>query len=66
MAQPEVQRVRVEDARRAAESGRALLVCAYDDAKCARVPLRGAITLRELEQRAPSLLKDEEIIFYCA
>jgi rhodanese-related sulfurtransferase len=28
--------------------------------------LGGSITVRELEQRAASLPKDQEIIFYCA
>jgi rhodanese-related sulfurtransferase len=62
----QVERVSVEEARAAVEAGRALLVCAYDDAKCARMRLDGSITLRELEQRAASLPKDQEIIFYCA
>jgi hypothetical protein len=66
MAQTQIGRVRVETARREVEAGRALLVCAYDDARCAKVPLQGAISLSELERRAPSLLKDQEIIFYCA
>jgi hypothetical protein len=61
-----IERVSVEEARRAVESGRALLVCAYDDARCARVRLQGSITVRELEQRATSLPRDQELIFYCA
>ena len=36
-------------------------MCAYDDAKCARIRLDGSITVRELEQRAASLPKDQEI-----
>ena len=66
MSADQVERVEVERAREAVEAGRALLVCAYDDAKCARIRLDGAITVRELEQRAASLPKDQEIIFYCA
>jgi hypothetical protein len=66
MAQREVERVGVEEARREVQAGRALLVCAYDDARCARVPLQGAITASELQRRAPSLLRDQPIIFYCA
>jgi hypothetical protein len=62
----QVERVGVEDARRAVESGRALLVCAYDDARCARLRLQGSITVRELEQRAASLPRDQALIFYCA
>ena len=66
MSADQVERVEVERAREAVEAGRALLVCAYDDAKCARIRLDGSITVRELEQRAASLPKDQEIIFYCA
>jgi hypothetical protein len=62
----QVERVGVGEARREVEAGRALLVCAYDDERCARMPLQGAITRRALEQRAPSLLRDHVIIFYCA
>jgi hypothetical protein len=61
-----VERVGVEEARGEVESGRALLVCAYDDARCSRIRLPGAITARELEQRATSLPRDQELIFYCA
>jgi hypothetical protein len=62
----EVERVNVQDARREVESGRALLVCAYDDAKCARVRLQGSITARELGEREASLPREQELIFYCA
>jgi hypothetical protein len=65
MAQ-EIERVSVADARAATRGGRALLVCSYDDAKCARIRLDGAITLRDLEHRAASLPKSQELIFYCA
>jgi len=65
MAQ-EVERVSVADARAARSAGRTLLVCAYDDARCARIRLEGAITLRDLEQRVSSLPKSQKIIFYCA
>ena len=66
MSAEQVERVSVERAREGVEAGRALLVCAYDDAKCARIRLDGSITVRELEQRAASLPKDQESIFYCA
>jgi len=65
MAQ-EIERVSVTDARAATRAGGALLVCAYDDAKCARIRLDGAITLRDLEQRVESLPKSQELVFYCA
>ena len=66
MAPQEVQRISVADARAAVSAGQALLVCAYDDARCSRIRLEGAITLRDLEQRAASLPKSQETIFYCA
>jgi hypothetical protein len=66
MTSGDVGRVGVQEARREVQAGRALLVCAYDDARCSRVPLEGAITAGELERRAPSLLRDQSIIFYCA
>jgi len=44
----------------------ALLVCAYDDeAKCTSMKIPGSLTLRELLDRLPSLLRTQEIIFYC-
>jgi hypothetical protein len=62
----DVPRIDVEDARRRVERG-AMLVCAYeDDAKCRKIALQGATPLSELERRAASLPKDQELIFYCA
>ena len=47
--------------------GGALLVCAYDDdAKCRKMLLDGAITLKELQAREKDLPRDQEIDFYCA
>ena len=58
-------RISVRDARQKASSGKALIVCAYEDVeKCRAMKLEGALTLPELRQRGPR--KDEEIIFYCA
>lgn len=60
-----VERITVEQARDALKSGRALLVCAYDDdSKCERNGLQGVLSLRDLEARAGS--RDRDIIFYCA
>jgi hypothetical protein len=48
-------------------SGRALLVCAYEDeAKYKKLRLGGAISLNEFKSRLSSLPMDQEIIFYCA
>jgi len=66
--QPEhVERVLAEDARRDVEAGRALLVCAYDDAnKCRQLRLQNAIALHDLQRRADSVPHNQTLIFYCA
>ena len=66
MQHGDVERIGVADTREAVNAGRALLVCAYDDARCARVKLEGSIPLSELERRATSLPKDQQLIFFCA
>ena len=64
---PEVTRISVQDARQEVASGQALLVCAYeDDAKCSQVALEGSLSLSRFAQLAPSLPKDQELIFFCA
>jgi hypothetical protein len=61
------ERITAEDARRDLETGRAMLVCAYDDdAKCRSVLLEGAITLGQLRAREAGLPIDQELLFYCA
>jgi hypothetical protein len=60
-------RISVEEARRKASAGEAILVCGYDDeAKCDRIRLPDAISMKRLERDAASMPKDREIIFYCA
>jgi hypothetical protein len=63
----EIERIRVDEARRKTSSpGGALLVCAYDDEeKCNKIQLEGSISLADLRARRASLPKDQEIIFYC-
>lgn len=62
-----VDRINADDARRAVTSGRALLVCGYEDeAKCRPIMLEGAIPFAQLAGREGSLDKDQSIIFYCA
>jgi hypothetical protein len=61
------ERIDVQQARRKVSAGEALLVCGYDDeAKCERIRLEGAISLKQLEARADEVPRDREIIFYCA
>ncbi len=62
----EVVRVTPEETYKKVESGKALLVCAYDDdAKFRLVQLKGALSFSELESKLESLPKNQEIIFYC-
>ena len=62
-----VEWIGVDEAHRKVAAGEALLVCAYEDeAKCRAIALPGSISLAELESRASSLSKSQELIFYCA
>lgn len=63
----DVSRISVEEARRNVGAGRALLVGTYDDGqKCSKINLRGSINMAQLASRVATLVKDQEIIFYCA
>jgi hypothetical protein len=63
----DVARVPVQEARRKASEGAAVLVCGYEDeAKCRSMLLEGAITMAGLRSRLASLPQDKEIILYCA
>jgi hypothetical protein len=60
-------RMSPSEARKKAVSGRALLVCAYDDSdKFKKNHLEGALSFSEFLSRLPALDKSQEIIFYCA
>jgi hypothetical protein len=60
-------RVAPEEIYEKVKSGKALLVCAYeDDAKFKMMQLESAISLNEFKSKLPSLSKDQEIIFYYA
>jgi hypothetical protein len=64
---PEVSRISVQEARQEVTSGRALLVCAYEqEEKCNQVALDGSVSLTQFEQRLPSLSREQELIFFCA
>jgi hypothetical protein len=63
----DIERISVEAAHQKVDANQALLVCAYDDeAKCRKVNLEGSISLTIFQSRAGSVLKTQEIIFYCA
>lgn len=58
-------RVSPQETRGKVQAGTALLVCAYEaDEKFKAMHLEGAISIKELRSRLPSLSKDQEIIFY--
>lgn len=61
-----IKRISVEQARVDVLSGKALLVCSYDDRKCEKLLIKGAISKSELEVKIFSFSKNQEIIFYCA
>ncbi|MGD9053801.1 MAG: rhodanese-like domain-containing protein [Desulfobacterales bacterium] len=60
-------RITPSEARQKVISGRALLVCAYDDPeKFKKNHLEGALSFSELLAKLSALDKSQEIIFYCA
>ncbi len=62
----EIERISVQEARDKVRSNAALLVCAYpDEEKYKKMRLEGAISLQDLESRAATLSKTQELIFYC-
>ena len=64
---PEVPRISVQEAREKVMAGQAILVCAYEqDEKCRQIALEGSIPLSQFQQRAGSLPKEQEVIFFCA
>jgi hypothetical protein len=63
----EISRISVQDALEEVTSGRALLVCAYEEEeKCKQVALEGSVPLTQFQQRVASLPKSQELIFFCA
>lgn len=62
----DIRRISPQEARQRAQSGDALLVCAYDnDEMCGKMLVEGAMTLGTLNGKLAGLAKDQEIIFYC-
>ena len=63
----EPTRISVQETWQKVSSGKALLVCAYDDPdKFNNNHLEGAKSFSEFQSDLPSLMKDQEIVFYCA
>lgn len=60
-------RIDAAEAHRLVSSGKAKLVCAYEDeAKCDRGRLDGAISLQDLQARETLMLASTPLVFYCA
>jgi hypothetical protein len=58
-------RVAPEEVYKKVKSGKAILVCAYEDeARFKQLQLEGAISFNEFKSKLPSLSKDQEIVFY--
>jgi hypothetical protein len=63
----EVPRVTPAEIYPKLQSGKALLVCAYDsNDKFRHNHLKGAISWEEFKSLQPNLPQDREIVFYCA
>jgi rhodanese-related sulfurtransferase len=61
------EKIDPQTARKDAQSGKALLVCAYsDEERYKSMCLEGAMSLKELRAKETELKKDQEIVFYCA
>ncbi|MCX5919503.1 MAG: ArsR family transcriptional regulator [Deltaproteobacteria bacterium] len=64
-AKENIERISPREVRQGLESGRLLLVCAYEDeARFRRMQLEGAISFSEFQSKLPSLSKDQQIVFY--
>ena len=60
-------RIPPEEVRKKVQAHEALFVCAYDDEeKFRKMHLEGGISFAEFKEKAASLSKLQEIIFYCA
>jgi len=63
----DVERVSAVEIRDRIQTGDALLVCAYDsDDKFASFHLEGAVSFSEFQPMTPTLVKNKELVFYCA
>jgi hypothetical protein len=61
----EPERISPQEARKRVSSGAAILVCAYDDEeKFRKIHLEGGTSYAEFKDRAATLSREQEIIFY--
>jgi hypothetical protein len=60
-----VERISPERVRQGLETGRLLLVCAYEDeSRFRQMQLEGGISFSEFQSKLPALSKGQEIVFY--
>jgi hypothetical protein len=60
-------RITPQEAYSKVKAGQALLVCGYEEEEKFRaLRLEMAVSFAEFQKMLPTLLKDKEIIFYCA
>jgi hypothetical protein len=65
-AKENIERISPREVRQGLESGKLLLVCAYEnESRCRGIQLDGAISYQGFLSRLPKLAKDQEIVFYC-
>jgi hypothetical protein len=58
-------RITPEEIYKKVKSGKAILVCAYEDeARFKQLQLEGAISFNEFKSKLPSLSQDQEIVCY--
>lgn len=63
----DVPRIHPADARVKVQRGEALLVCAYEDPESfLGMRLEDAIPIQRFRALAPTLDREQEIVFYCA
>ena len=60
-----VTKISALEARRRADAGQALLVCAYEDEqKCRDAGVSGSLTYRQFLAQLPTIPKSRELIFF--
>ena len=60
-----IERISPQEVRQGLETGRLLLVCAYEDeSRFRQMQLEGAISFKEFQSKLHALPKDQEIVFY--
>jgi len=61
-----VERISPKEIYEGVQTGETLLVCAYsDDAKFAKVHLKGAVSFKEFESKLKDTDKKKLMVFYC-